>query len=326
MGQLPVLKDTTTSVTEPDRFGNRLIKKLIMKRIILAIFAGVSFAATVHAATTINAINRFAYGANIGWVDWTGDLANGAVIGAFVCSGNIYAANTGWISLGDGTPAGGVRYANNSAADSGVNHDGAGNLTGYAYGANIGWLTFTNRAADGSFYDGPKVSLLTGRLSGFVWSANCGWISLSNQFAHVQTDTMDCGPDSDGDGIPDMWELQFAANLGVLNGTGDPDGDGLSNAEEFEADTNPLNAASVLRVINTAKPTPASATALTWSSSPTRLYRIYGVTDLDLPIAWSEVGLGLIPPGVGATTTRNVAATADPHRFFLIEAIKPLQP
>jgi hypothetical protein len=297
-----------------------------MKTILLCLAASIGLAAASQAATTINAVNRFAYGANIGWMDWSGDVANGAVVGAFVCSGNIYAANVGWISLGNGTPVNGVRYQNDAAADFGVNHDGAGNLLGYAYGANIGWVTFTNRAADGTLYDGPKVNLLNGQLSGSVWSANCGWISLSNAQAFVQTDTMDCGPDSDGDGIPDMWELQFAANLGVLNGAGDPDGDGLSNAEEFAADTNPLNAASVLRVISTVKPTPASATALTWSSSPTRLYRIYGATDLALPVVWSEVGIGLIPPDAGAATTRNVAASADPHRFFLIQAVKPLQP
>src|SRR6058998_3906935 len=80
------------------------------------------------AATTIDSVNHFAYGANVGWMDWRGDVANGAVIGEFVCSGFIYAANVGWINLGSGTPANGIRYQNNSAADFGVNHDGAGNL------------------------------------------------------------------------------------------------------------------------------------------------------------------------------------------------------
>ena len=292
------------------------------------LFLLITFTGTAwnYAATTINATSRFAYGANIGWINWQGDVANGAVIGAFVCSGSIWSANTGWISLGNGTPANNIRYQNNSATDFGVNHDGTGNLRGYAYGANIGWLTFTNRDATGSTYDGPKVDLLTGRLSGFVWSANCGWISLSNQFAFVQTDTMDCGPDTDGDGIPDAWELQFAASLATLNGTGDHDGDGLSNAEEFLADTNPLDPNSLLRITSTTKPTAVSPTALTWSSSPTRQYRIYGTAGLTLPIVWAGVGLGLIPPGAGASTTLNVAPSADPYRFFLIEAVKPLAP
>jgi hypothetical protein len=297
-----------------------------MKTKLFALLAWLGLAAATHGATTINAVNKFAYGANIGWMDWRGDVANGAVIGAFVCSGFIYAANVGWIHLGDGTPANGVRYENNAAADFGVNHDGVGNLSGYAYGANIGWLTFTNQASDGALYDGPKLDLISGRLSGFVWSANCGWISLSNAFAFVQTDTMDCGPDTDGDGIPDQWELQYAANLGILNGAADDDGDGLSNAEEFGADTDPLDPMSNLRFTAVFKPDPALPTRVFWSSSLTRQYRILGSTDVTAPLPWPEVGLGLISPDPGETTVRDVPATADPYRFFVIEVLKPLSP
>jgi hypothetical protein len=295
-----------------------------MKTLLYVVLAFAPFAAP--AATTINPVNKFSYGANLGWVDWRGDVANGAVVGAFVCSGFMYAANVGWISLGDGMPSNGIRYQNNSATDFGVNHDGTGNLRGYAYGANIGWLTFTNRASDGTVYDGPKVNLLTGRLSGFVWSANCGWISLSNQFAHVQTDTMDCGPDTDGDGIPDAWELQFAANLGILSGAGDNDGDGFTNAEEFGADTHPLNAASFLRVTSITKPNVPAPVTLVWSSVPTRQYRIRTSPDVAAPSPWPDIGLGLIAPDAGASTTRILGPLADPHRFFAIEAIKPLAP
>jgi hypothetical protein len=293
-------------------------------RFILLLWAGL--AGTASGATTINAVNRFAYGANIGWIDWRGDAANGAVIGAFVCSGRIYSANVGWIDLGDGSPDNGVRYQNNSGTDFGVNHDGVGNLTGFAYSANTGWLMFTNNATSGVSYDGPKVDLLSGRLSGFVWSANCGWISLNNEFAFVQTDTIDCGPDLDGDGIPDMWELQFAANLAILTGAGDDDGDGFTNVEEFGADTNPFDANSNLHLTSVAKVLPASPTTLRWSSSPTRQYEVLGTPSLDSPITWTDVGFGLIPADPGPTTTRDVPASADPYRFFLIRAIKPLVP
>jgi hypothetical protein len=293
-------------------------------RITLLVWLGL--ASVAGAATTINLNNRFAYGANLGWIDWRGDVADGAVIGAFVCSGRIYSANVGWMDLGDGTPANGVRYQNNLGTDFGINHDGVGNLHGYAYSANTGWLTFTNRAASGAVYDGPKVDLLTGRLSGFIWSANCGWISLSNAFAFVQTDTMDCGPDLDGDGIPDMWELQFAANLATLTGAADNDGDGLTNLEEFYADTNPLDANSNLHFTGIGKPLPAAPTTLRWTSSPTRQYRVLASPTLNLPITWTEVGLGLIPADPGSITTRDVPAGVDPYRFFLIQALKPLAP
>jgi hypothetical protein len=56
------------------------------------------------------------------------------------------------------------------------------------------------------------------------------------------------------------------------------------------------------------------------------LYRVYATPNLNLPIVWTEVGLGLIPPGAGTTTTRDIAPTADPYRFFIVETIKPLQP
>jgi hypothetical protein len=132
--------------------------------------------------TTIATTNHYAYGANLGWLDWRGDTSHGAVIGTNVCSGYIYSANFGWISLGNGSPTNGVHYQNLSANDFGVNVDGSGNLSGYAYGANIGWINFTNFGAPP-----PQVDLATGKLSGSVWSANWGWISLSNTVASVQT-------------------------------------------------------------------------------------------------------------------------------------------
>src|SRR5215470_9711904 len=76
---------------------------------------------TSRAATSINPTNHYCYAANIGWIDWRGDVANGAVIGQTICSGYIYGANIGWINLGNGTPVNGLHYQNNSAGDFGVN-------------------------------------------------------------------------------------------------------------------------------------------------------------------------------------------------------------
>ncbi len=49
--------------------------------------------------------------------------------------------------------------------------------------------------------------------------------------------------DSDGDGLPDAWEMQHFMNLGE-DGTGDPDQDGATNAQEFAAGTDPMDPAS----------------------------------------------------------------------------------
>ncbi|MBW7909284.1 MAG: hypothetical protein H3C50_10290 [Kiritimatiellae bacterium] len=52
--------------------------------------------------------------------------------------------------------------------------------------------------------------------------------------------------DSDGDGLPDAWETQYGfdplddGTLSPANGpTGDPDGDGANNLQEYQAGTNP---------------------------------------------------------------------------------------
>jgi hypothetical protein len=273
------------------------------------------------AATTIDSSNKSAYGANIGWMDWRGDTNNGATIGEHVCSGYVYAANVGWIDLGDGAPANGIQYQNNSATDYGINHDGLGNLRGHAYGANVGWINFENTGA-------PKVDLKTGVLSGSIYSANCGWISLSNAFAHAQTGWLQPSLDSDGDGIADAWELSHTNTLAALSGNADIDGDGVSDLNEYLADTSPLDPNDSLRITNL---NPSfvggnNTNLLTWTTKPTRLYKVQQQDMLSAGSFWLDTS-GLISPDMGGATTRLVpSGLAVPQRFFRVQALKPLAP
>jgi hypothetical protein len=269
------------------------------------------------AATTINSTNNYAYGANLGWMDWTGDTANGAVIGEDVCSGNIYSANVGWINLGSGTPANGIQYQNNSATDFGVNQDGLGNLTGYAWGANIGWITFEQP------YGQPKINLLTGQMSGNVWSANCGWISLSNSVAYVQTDTLSPGALAP-DGLPIAWLLTYFGTTNE-NANADPTGKGMTIAQDYLAGTNPTNFDSVLSITAESFSSGGTSPALTWNSVPTRYYYILKTPSLNSP-DWVDSGLGLISPSAGSTTTADFTDTTEPVQFYRVEAVRPLTP
>lgn len=284
---------------------------------------------TSFAATTIDSVNKYAYGANNGWMDWSGgtsETATGAVIGAYVCSGYIYSANVGWINLGSGAPANGIQYQNLSANDFGVNQDGLGNLRGYAYGANIGWINFTNTGA-------PKINMITGQMSGYVWSANCGWISLSNAVAYVQTDTISPGAlDADGSGLPIAWELTYFGTTGV-NPNADPDHDGMSNYQEYLAGTDPNNPNSVFRItaesvffssggLGGPGGSSEAIATLTWNSVPTRYYYIQTTPSLSSPV-WTDSGLGLITP-TSTSTVRDFADPDAPMRFYRVEAVQPL--
>jgi len=267
--------------------------------------------------TTINQANRYAYGANIGWIDCVSDTNHGAVIGEYACSGYIYAGNIGWINLGGGTPTNGIYYQNLSTNDFGVNQDGLGNLRGLSYGANIGWINFENTGS-------PKVDLLNGTLTGFIYSANCGWISLSNALASVRTDLIRKGVDSNGDGMPDGWKLQHFGSI-LVDPAADPDGDGASNVQEYLDGTDPFDPASVLRITAYNVAAEGNTNFLTWSSVLTRYYFLQLTSELSPPTLWLDSGLGLINPD-GTFTSRTLWGTNAAMRFFRVEAIRPLMP
>lgn len=63
--------------------------------------------------------------------------------------------------------------------------------------------------------------------------------SVSSSTASLMV--IDSTTDSDGDGLPDPWELKYFGHTGV-NLNADPDGDYLSNLQEYQYGTNPNNA------------------------------------------------------------------------------------
>ncbi len=286
-----------------------------MKKLFVLLLSSAS-AWTTWAASTIDPISRYAYGSNVGWVNCLADTNNGAVIGQYVCSGYIYSGNVGWINLGSGAPTNGIQYQNKSKEDFGVNTDGLGNLRGYAWGANIGWVTFEDTGA-------PKVNLLNGQLCGYVWSANCGWISLSNAVAFVQTDVMSPGQ-LDSSGLPIAWELIYFGQTGI-DPNADPDGDGMSNYQEYLAGTNPTNSNDYLRITAVSFAPGGTNAALTWTSTPTRYYLIQKTPNLNTP-NWVDSGLGLISPSGDPATMTSLNDTNAPTRFYRVQAVRPLLP
>ena len=85
--------------------------------------------------------------------------------------------------------------------------------------------------------------------------------------------------DDDGDGMADPWESTHGLDPQSPDGEDDPDGDGMSNLQEYLADTHPLDPSSALRM----QP-PGwlgdDAILIRWSSSTNRTYELMYSTNL----------------------------------------------
>jgi hypothetical protein len=106
-----------------------------------------------------------------------------------------------------------------------------------SYGGGLtpdGKLTILT-GADGVARVWYKHSYLTGVIGKVRASAE------TSQTTFVTTSTAGSTPggvDSDGNGLPDEWEIQYFGHLGV-DPSADPDGDGLSNLQEYRLGRNP---------------------------------------------------------------------------------------
>ncbi len=90
---------------------------------------------------------------------------------------------------------------------------------------------------------GSNVTVTATALPGYVFT---GWsgasistrTNLTFQMARPMKLIANFVADSDGDGLPDSWELKYFTSL-TQNGASDPDGDGASNVVEYQRGTNP---------------------------------------------------------------------------------------
>jgi len=65
---------------------------------------------------------------------------------------------------------------------------------------------------------------------------------------------------------------------------------------------------------------------IAWRSQPSRQYRIWRADGLTPPQSWLDLGLGLIQPDSGASTSLLIPNGGSLQGFYRIEAIQPLAP
>lgn len=119
--------------------------------------------------------------------------------------------------------------------------------------------------------------------------------------------------DHDWDGLNDAWETQY---FGSINGAGggvneDPDGDALTNFDEFRAGTIPTDAASHLRIA--AVRTVGAQHRVTFATATGRRYRIERRLTLQ-PGGWTIVADNV--PGTGGTVEITDPATENRTGFY----------
>jgi Tol biopolymer transport system component len=126
--------------------------------------------------------------------------------------------------------------------------------------------------------------------------------------------------DTDADGIPDSWLTQYFGHPTAQAGDqsraqDDPDGDGLTNLQEYLAGTDPTNPASVLRVQITVDVSSVSA-VLTWAAAPGRSYGVQYKDSLTDPVWIDAAGSVSISGGQGSI----VVTPVQPSRYYRIIA------
>jgi hypothetical protein len=188
-----------------------------------AMFAGLGGLATgallcAHAhAQDISAVNKFAWGENVGFLNFA-DASEPVLVHTDHLEGYVWGENIGWIHLGDGD----APYLNTDDTNYGINRDPAtGELSGFAWAENAGWINFQG----GALADGNFARVADGRFSGFAWGENIGWINLDSPDVFVG---LFCLPDYNHDSRLDFFDVSaFLSDFSADDPAADLTGDGV---------------------------------------------------------------------------------------------------
>ena len=124
------------------------------------------------------------------------------------------------------------------------------------------------------------------------------------------------GDDSDNDGMADEWEV---ADFGDLNrdGSGDQDGDGQTDLQEFLAGTDPANGSSILRVLTITRMRGGGGTTVVWSGVVGRQYVVQFKESLGE--MWSNASGAIEANSTSMSFTHNSSL---PRRFYRVVAVQ----
>lgn len=128
--------------------------------------------------------------------------------------------------------------------------------------------------------------------------------------------------DTDGDQLPDGWEVSHQMSPVVATGTdgpdGDPDGDGAYNYNEYVADTNPRDADSVLRIRGIERYD--GMTQLLWQGGTHAWQYLEATVTVDVPDSWELIRV--VPPDTPPLLMAYDLSPTNTVRFYRIRATR----
>ena len=113
---------------------------------------------------------------------------------------------------------------------------------------------------------------------------------------------LDPETDTDGDGMPDVWELKYFGNPTNCVATGNPDGDLHNNLQESITGTDPTNSSSFFSIAITNQ---IDGFSISWTAVEGRFYSILRASDLEQGFQPLEYGIAF--PQNSYTDTLNGA-------------------
>ncbi len=149
-------------------------------------------------------------------------------------------------------------------------------------------------------------------------AGNNAAVTSSSDFAgnpRIVGATVDMGAyefQSPGSLLSYAWAQQYGLPTDGTADNADSDGDGMSNWQEWQAGTIPIDATSVLKMVSPSNS--ISGTAVTWQSVSGKTYFIQRSGDLSAPSPFSTIQSNIA--GQAGTTTYNDTTASGPGPFF----------
>ena len=139
-------------------------------------------------------------------------------------------------------------------------------------------------------------------------------LTLSSQdrgrIERVDLQTSFIPPDTDFNGLPDDWERQYFGRTGV-DPFDDPDHDGMSNWEEYQAGTDPNNDQSLFKIVEIRPHLPGIL--MRWSSILGKKYSVERSGDLLVGFTATQTNLSATP---SLNTFRDTTAVGPGPYFY----------